>query len=86
MLHLPGSLEPQLRLSVAPCEVAPVISSVAAQFYRRSKRGSGWHGEGQRIPIMVEKNSRLKLAEQKESGRRYRGDAHVGVLRMLLLR
>jgi hypothetical protein len=42
MLHLPGSLEPQLRLSVAPCEMAPVISSVAAQFYRRSKRGSGW--------------------------------------------
>ena len=34
MLHLPGSLEPQLRLAVAPCEMAPVISSVAAQFYR----------------------------------------------------
>jgi hypothetical protein len=27
-----------------------------------------------------------KWAGKKESGRRYRGDAHVGVLRMLLLR
>jgi len=87
MLHLPGSLEPQLRLSVAPCEMAPVISSVAAQFYWSIEERL-WMAseEGQRIPIMVKENSRLKLAEQKESGRRYRGDAHVGVLRMLLLR
>jgi hypothetical protein len=31
MLHLPGSLEPQLRLSVALCEMAHQDSSVAAQ-------------------------------------------------------
>jgi hypothetical protein len=27
----------------------------------------------------------LRILQQKESGRRYRGDAHMGVLRMLLL-
>jgi hypothetical protein len=29
--------------------------------------------------------NREEMAAKKESGRRYRGDAHVGVLRMLLL-
>ena len=42
---------------------------------------------GQKGSIMIHKKMKAeKLAKQKESGRRYRGDAHVGVLRMLLLR
>ena len=34
---------------------------------------------------ILEKLNREVMAAKKESGRRYRGDAHVGVLRMLLL-
>jgi hypothetical protein len=34
---------------------------------------------GQKGSIMIHKKMKAeKLAEQKESGRRYRGDAHVG--------
>jgi hypothetical protein len=32
--------------------------------------------------MVLEKSRREELEAKKESGRRYRGDAHVGVLRM----
>jgi hypothetical protein len=71
-LHLSGSLEPQLRLSVALCEMAhPRFPVLRLRLLVVEEIVSGrWREE----------------AVEKESGRRYRGDAHVGVLRMLLLR
>jgi hypothetical protein len=88
---LPVHLEPQLRLSVAPCEMVRQDFSIALsvnnqqtlwmQTIRNTKNSNS---EAQKLRI-VRKKMNAGSVRQKESGRRYRGDAHVGVLRMLLL-
>jgi hypothetical protein len=51
MLHLPGSLEPQLRLSVALCEMAHQDFQCCGSINGRMKKVSGRNGGDHTIPI-----------------------------------
>jgi hypothetical protein len=56
------------------------------KLWTQMERSEDFQWRSSKLRDFQEKTEDWKWAGKKESGRRYRGDAHVGVLRMLLLR